>query len=127
MNNDQYKEIEQALETEPDNLIELPQVSPATGLTNDYNNEVAALFSVYDSFGFDGLKEYFPNFRIKKYSERYPEDKYKNVITEQNRAAVEELDRLVDGINLDLAQLDELKAKDLMDKVDRIILIVRGS
>lgn len=56
---------------------------------------------------------------VKKYRERYPSKKYYNVVTDENRETLKQLDRIVDDIN---TLLQKGKKEEVLnhDEIQRI-------
>lgn len=80
---------------------EIPQINPETGMSEDYANEYVRLFHALEdikyALGYDFFNKYVVS--LKKYIERYPIDKFVNVVTDKNRESIRRLDELVDEVN----------------------------
>ena len=79
--------------------MKVPQIVPETGVSADYWNEYMGIQALIEGEGFPALAESFREYPVKRYQERYPADKYEEVVTEQNRERVSRLDELASLAN----------------------------
>ena len=120
---------------------DLSQVQPSkTGVTQDFINEFAGVIQFVELY--QSKKISFEQFSkrillLKTYQERYPEDKYNNVITTENSQLVKELDNLVHQINSILREIKKdtyhkipQKIEEDMDELSRLghlgVRLIRG-
>jgi hypothetical protein len=80
-------------------MKQMPQISEKTGISLDYVNEFSVVGFIELSMLDDAVK-HVRSHPIKKYEERYPPDKYENVITEHNKERIRQLDAVVDRLNV---------------------------
>lgn len=95
---------------------QVPQITPNTGVSGDYSNELMMLLNVVESYKKSGKDIFYKIKPLKKYEERYPSDKYQNIITDQNRVTVKKIDDLTDKIN----NMLKTKSRDLKWYLDSI-------
>ncbi len=93
---------------EPQRKEEVPQVYPETGMSVDFANEFIALIMELqliskekESEARNYLAALFLTKDFKLYQERYPEAKYNNVVNEQNRDAVDEINSIIEKFKTD--------------------------
>ena len=114
--------------------MEVPQVVEATGLAGDFLNETATLamaVGLYEDKKYsaekviDLINEKIAGSKngilVKTYEARYPAAKFKDVVTDHNRANVEKLNELATLIN---AEYRALLADSLLDAEDKIKAIM---
>lgn len=123
-----------------DELKEVEEVLPTTGLSRDYIKVFGPLNlhlrSIYGTsnpriqgFARSNLVER-GGYRFYKYTEWFDPKKYKNVVTEKNRGAVERLDAIVGELNelvgnigiIVSAQDDNPASLRLFDEAMRLVL-----
>lgn len=84
----------------------MPQVWEATGVSQDYFNEYVGFKWYHDARSLEKIAEKVRERPVKKYEERFPPRAYEEVITDQNRQRVQQLDELADYVN---AQFNDAK------------------
>jgi len=72
-----------------------------------------------------GIK-FMQEHKIRKYNERYPDDQYFNVVTDQNREAIPRLDILVDEVN-ESVDSRQIEREELLLKYTEMIKIIYGN
>jgi hypothetical protein len=82
------------------NKLTMRQISCETGVSGDYYNEFIGLLTKAWFKGDEGLLISLQKAPIKKYAERYPLEKYEQVITPQNSGRIKRLDEIVVSLNL---------------------------
>jgi len=104
---------------------QVPQITPDTGVSGDYSNELMMLLNVVEFYKING-KDVFDKVKpLKKYEERFSPDKYQDVITDQNRSTVKKMDDLVDKIN-NMLTTKNRDIKWYLDSIDQMKLLVYG-
>jgi hypothetical protein len=108
----------------PDQKQEIPQVGP-TGMSQDYINEIAGLYSFINDIGLEAAINIFDKIGIKKYLERYPVGQYENIQTEENTHLIERLDELVGELrtNFQNRTITKEKFNILYDEINSIVRI----
>ncbi len=113
--------------------LEMPQLNPATEISNDYRNEFTSFFSLFSMDDkqqvLDILKQ-LNEVRIKKYEELYSSKIYKNIITPKNKDSIEKLNKLVDQINEKLLKFEATDYEDFKEDFMKMYkeseLLIRG-
>lgn len=86
-----------SLEHAPQFSESVPQIHSITGVSQDYQNEFFMLDYISQA---DTISNYWQRLKpIKHYTERFPESQFGDVINDQNREAIRQLDEIVDRIN----------------------------
>lgn len=67
------------------------------GLSQDYINEISALYSAINSFGIDEAIKFYEEFGIKKYKERYNQENI-TIQDNANPELIKELDQKVEEL-----------------------------
>jgi hypothetical protein len=77
------------------------QICEATGVSRDYWNEYfhRPIYSMRD-FSFEANLRSLQESPVKRYTERYSDEVYSNVITFKNRERVARLDEIADEVNI---------------------------
>ena len=104
---------------------EVPQIS-ITGFSGDYINEITGLYNVVKAYKNDGLNWFDLVRPLKKYKERYTDDDYMDVINDDNREKIEELDMFVDRVNKMLREKNR-NTDEYLDLMRNIQILVHGS
>lgn len=125
----------------PTTKRDLSKVQPSkTGVTQDFINEFAGVIQFIELYQNKKISfEQFSKeiFLLKTYQERYPKDRYDNVITLQNSQLVKELDNLVHQINSILREMKKdtyhkipQKIEEEMNELNRLgqlgVRLIRG-
>jgi len=110
----------------PQQLMEVTDVIPETGLAPDYINDVMGL-NYAAKLGVAALiktiKEF--NWVPKTYQEFYPSNEYQNPVTPKNREAVEKLNAEVEKFRQRLAgNVDTLTIEEFNDYYKSIVTII---
>ena len=112
----------------------VPQIVPDTGLSSDYHNELTEYTGSYSLYklilrsndqkdlavNLDALKAV----HLLTYTQRYPIEVYQNVVNDQNRASVAEIDHLALRIN-SLIELDPIQNQPVITGyINRVIKLI---
>ncbi len=124
-NNKEFSIYTRAAADRGEKLEEMPQVNPESGISKDYINEIASLVTICDYYGPSEITKMYPDYRVKKYEERFPLDKYKDVITDKNRQLVEAINAQADLINADLANIDNISKEDMLKHLYAMVSMIR--
>ena len=103
--------------------MKVPRIVGKTGVSTNYWNEYSARTSCLD-WGLSSVAESFREFPVKKYEQRFPPEKYEDVVTAQNRAGVNRLNELSDIVNrtfVDDSRFTELDFKKVINEVHNLI------
>jgi len=116
-------------EREDQNRYEVGQISQETGVSGDYINEFQLI--AWMKAGVSTYEEWIQYQRDKsniilKYRERYPENEFINVVTEKNRANIEELDQIVDKLNEIVKNPDSANKEAVIALSDKARILVYG-
>ena len=81
-------------------MAEIPCIIPETGISRDFINEYTGIVMRIQGWesGNDMFDIIIP-YSLKKYEERYPLDKYKEVITLKNKLRIRRINSCVEKIN----------------------------
>jgi len=114
------------MENNPDNRREVPQISPETGVSNDYSNQFNGLVSAFLAKGMDFVKKLLKSipFHMQKYEEVYSE--YKNIINDKNRDKIKRLDELAIAMNEILKDPDSINEADFRKTCNELNLLIYG-
>ncbi len=116
-------------------LKELPQFNPNTGLSFDYRNEYSFLIGYLDFLGIDEVrkvldklkeKSHTEYYTMKMYEERFRPDVYKDVITDQNREAVETIKKLAGDLNIMFRNPESMSKEALLAKCNELEKLIVG-
>jgi hypothetical protein len=109
-------------------MREVPQVTVETGVSADYWNEWGTSAHYLNEGKPDKVFADIRDGPIRRYQERFGSD-YADVVTNQNREAVSELDRLTDEVN-QLPQRYETEpeetARTLKVHLNKVIRLIYG-
>jgi hypothetical protein len=103
--------------------MKVPQINENTGVSSDYWNEYVSHITTSRE-GIKTLAEWFKEYPIRKYEQRFPTEKYEDAITPQNINAIRRLNELSDIVNAnftDPLKLTEDKFKKTITEVCHII------
>ena len=120
----------------------VPQVSLTTGVSGDYANVLGGLVSFYNaakSVGkdFDSyilpklvmvmeMDKLWPDGPFPTYTQLFPEDKFRDVVTDKNEERIKELDKIVKIANNWYAQRS-FSETEFLDVAERFYTAVYGS
>ena len=109
-------------------------VNPRIGVAGDFINEVASFFTCTvgilegnDLFSYEDIKAAFDEGKPHFYEERFPPDKYEDVVNERNAGVVDEINDLVVQIR-DLKDIPKEKFpyQKLLDLCIQVRILVHG-
>jgi len=105
---------------------EIPQINKETGISFDYINELANLISIYNFGGISSLIKTITKrpFGMKKYEEVYTN--YQNIINNQNRESIKELNMLAGLLNEILKDPNSINEDSFRKTINRICFLVYG-
>ena len=109
----------------------IPQIDNKTGVSCDYINAFAALSTYCLDF-----KDKQPlinfikkrNFKLKKYEEYFSPESYKDIITDKNKEAILEIDKLVEEVNIKISNqnIENLDVNQLHIILKRLENLIRN-
>ena len=105
---------------------EVPQIHSKTGISQDYINQISAIFSFLKARGIDFVKNILKNnpINIQKYEEVY--SGYKNVVNDKNRERVKKLDELSVQMNEMFKDPDSINEDVLRSMCNEMYFLVYG-
>lgn len=106
--------------------IEVPQIHPQTGISQDYSGEFESL--VHKSKGIDFVKymlKTLPSpFHMKKYEEYFAG--CKDIVTEKNKDSVKRINELANKMNEITKDPDTLNEADFRKTYNELLFLIYG-
>ncbi|MFT4244339.1 MAG: hypothetical protein ACMXYB_02690 [Candidatus Woesearchaeota archaeon] len=121
---------------------DLSNIQPSkTGVTQNFVNEFAGAIQFVELYTYDKITfETFINeiLQLKEYQERYPLNKFDNVITHENSELIEQPNSIIKSINSILENMkspryhnDEIKLKKEIERIKELahlgVRLIRGN
>lgn len=104
-------------------MKEVPQIVPATGLSQDYKNALCAIMTYVKMDRVDKAVALIRKYGIPKYEEHFDPAEYGDVVNDQNRDGVRTLNRIVETVRT-FTDLDTFPISDferMMEEFDTTI------
>lgn len=77
-------------------MKQIPNINPRTGVSEDYGNIFSSIAALQLKGGIERFAKFNRDFPVQPYTERFPQDQYRDVITDQNVIRISLLNEIVD-------------------------------
>ncbi len=102
------------------------QIIPETGMSADFENETFLLALKFNRGGIESVIESIRRRPLNKYTGRFSQNIYDDVVTAQNERAVEKLDELIEHLN-GLSLAGTLSREKFVSIYNEIQDLIRGT
>lgn len=110
----------------PFQKIKMFDESPLTGVSSDYFNVFYPWLMFLDVLSLEETAKFMREHPLEKYTERYKEEDFTDLVNDKNREAILKLDSLVDKFNSFAQDPSLYKKEELIQMVQEANFLIRG-